>query len=97
MLEAHARDVAGMVALDKAAALGKHITHTTAFVDNTTAESVAERGKTSTEMLNALNLLRLMLIHTSTTSQSHDCGGSSLGGAPFLDKAFHPPTPSQAI
>ena len=59
VLEAHARDVGGMVALDKATELGLSITHTTAYVDNTTAEAVAENGRTSTEMLNLLNKLRL--------------------------------------
>ena len=59
VLEAHARDVGGYVALDLAAQLQMEITHTTAYVDNTTAEAVAERGRTSTEMLNALNLRRL--------------------------------------
>ena len=35
------------------------MTHTTAFVDNTTAEAVAEAGRTTTEMLNLLNVRRL--------------------------------------
>lgn len=59
VLEAHARDVGGNVFLDLGVELGKNFTHTTAFVDNTTAESIAENGKTSTEMLNELNLARL--------------------------------------
>ena len=59
VLEAHARDVGGKVFLDLGVELGKGFTHTTAFVDNTTAESIAENGRTSTEMLNQLNLNRL--------------------------------------
>jgi hypothetical protein len=59
VLEAHARDVGGKVFLDLGIELGKNFTHTTAFVDNTTAESIAENGRTSTEMLNELNLIRL--------------------------------------
>ena len=59
VLEAHARDVGGKVFLDLGIELGKNSTHTTAFVDNTTAESIAENGRTSTEMLNELNLIRL--------------------------------------
>ena len=59
VLEAHARDVGGNVFLDLGLELGKNFTHTTAFVDNTTAESIAENGRTSTEMLNELNLARL--------------------------------------
>jgi hypothetical protein len=59
VLEAHARDSSGAVFLDKAAELGCAITHTTAFVDNTTAQHIAESGRTSTAMLNALNMVRL--------------------------------------
>jgi hypothetical protein len=59
VLEAHARDIGGKVFLDLGIELGKNFTHTTAFVDNTTAESIAENGRTSTEMLNELNLIRL--------------------------------------
>jgi hypothetical protein len=59
VLEAHARDASGKTFLDKARMLGCSITHTTAYVDNTTAQHVAESGRTSTEMLNALNTLRL--------------------------------------
>ena len=59
VLEAHARDASGKTFLDKAAELGCSITHTTAYVDNTTAQHVAESGRTSTEMLNELNKLRL--------------------------------------
>ena len=59
VLEAHARDIGGKVFLDLGIELGKNFSHTTAFVDNTTAESIAENGRTSTEMLNELNLIRL--------------------------------------
>ena len=61
-----------MVALDEAAELGKSITHTTAFVDHTTAESVAERGKTSTEILNTLNTLRLSRLKARGVYQSNE-------------------------
>ena len=59
VLEAHARDASGAVFLEKAEELGCKITHTTAFVDNTTAEHIAESGRTSTAMLNELNKVRL--------------------------------------
>ena len=48
-----------MTFLDKASESGCNISHTTAYVDNTTAQHVAESGRTSTEMLNELNKLRL--------------------------------------
>jgi DNA-binding ferritin-like protein len=60
VLEAHARDVGGYVFLDKAKELGLRITHTMAYVDNTTAEAIAENGRTSTEMLSELNKKRLL-------------------------------------
>ena len=59
VLEAHARDMGGFAMMDKAAELGCPITHTLAFVDNTTAEHIAESGRASTAMLNALNTIRL--------------------------------------
>ena len=59
VLEAKARDIGGIAFLDKAKELGCVITHTSAYVDNTTAEHIAERGRTSTAMLNALNIARL--------------------------------------
>jgi hypothetical protein len=59
VLEAHARDLSGKVFFDKARELGKCITHTTAYIDNSTAEAIAENGRTSTAMLHELNKLRL--------------------------------------
>ena len=72
VLEAHARDVGGMVALDKAKQLGFSITHTTAYVDNTTAEAVAENGRTSTEMLNSLNTRRLRNLQERGVHESNE-------------------------
>ena len=59
VLEAHARDICGRVFLDKAKDLGCVITHTIAFVDNTSAELIAENGRTSTATLHTLNKIRL--------------------------------------
>ena len=59
VLEAHAANIGGRVFLDKAIELGMVITHTTAYIDNSTAECIAENGRASTAMLNALNLSRL--------------------------------------
>ena len=59
VLEAHARDMGGFALMDKAAEIGCTITHTLAYVDNTTAEHIAESGRASTALLNALNKRRL--------------------------------------
>jgi hypothetical protein len=72
VLEAHARDVGGNVFLDLGLELGKNFTHTTAFVDNTTAESIAENGRTSTEMLNELNLARLKNLMTRGVHEKNE-------------------------
>ena len=59
VLEAHARDIGGVVFLDLALKLGRKITHTMAFIDNSAAENIAESGKASTDMLHELNMRRL--------------------------------------
>ena len=59
VLEAHARDACGDRFLDEALQRGHKITHTIAFVDNSTAEHIAESGRTSTAMLHELNKRRL--------------------------------------
>ena len=58
VLEAHAKDAIGSAFLDYADANGISITHAMAFVDNSTAESVAERGQSSAQGLNYLELRR---------------------------------------
>ena len=59
VLEAHIRDATGERFLEKAAEMGKTITHTIAYIDNSTAENIAESGRASTEMLHLLNTRRL--------------------------------------
>ena len=48
----------GVVAISYARSVGLDTTHTLAFTDNTTAESIAERGRTQVEALHALNARR---------------------------------------
>ena len=56
MLELKAKDMFGAVAIEYARSVGHEVTHTLAFVDNTTAEHVSERGKTQTEALHQLRV-----------------------------------------
>ena len=60
VLEAHVRDIGGKVFLDVAKSLGLTFTHTTAYVDNTAAECIAENGRASTELMHEMNRLRLV-------------------------------------
>ena len=62
VLEAHERDVAGRVFLRQARKLGLPITHTTAYIDNSAAEAIAESGRASTAVLNELNRRRLQYL-----------------------------------
>ena len=62
VLEAHERDIGGRVFLRQARSMGMSITHTTAYVDNSAAEAIAESGRTSTAMLNELNRRRLQFL-----------------------------------
>ena len=58
MLEAHAKDAIGSAFLDYVDENGITITHAMAYVDNSTAESIAERGHSSADGLNHLELRR---------------------------------------
>ena len=58
VLEAKAANMGGVVILNHAKAKGCEVTHTLAYVDNSTAENIAERGRTTTESLHDLNLER---------------------------------------
>ena len=60
VLEAHARDLFGTIMIDKAKELGYHITHSIAYIDNSTAEMIAEHGRTSTATLHELNKQRIL-------------------------------------
>lgn len=59
VLETKAKDMFGLVAIRYARERGCSVTHTLSFVDNSTAEHNAERGRTQSEALNQLNLKRL--------------------------------------
>ena len=72
VLEAHARDAAGWVFLDKAREIGCPITHKLAYVDNTAAENVAESGRATTEMLNELNLRRLQQLRGRSIYEANE-------------------------
>ena len=58
VLEAHAKDAIGSAFLDYVDENGITITHAMAYVDNSTAESIAERGHSSADGLNHLELRR---------------------------------------
>ena len=58
MLEAKAKDMIGLAFLAYASKIGHVVTHSLAFVDNSTAQHVAERGAANTEGLNYLELQR---------------------------------------
>jgi len=58
VLETKAKDMFGVVAVSYARSVGLNATHTLAFTDNTSAESIAERGRTQVEALHALNARR---------------------------------------
>ena len=59
VLEAHVRDIFGDIMIDYAKGLGLPITHTIAYIDNSTAEMIAENGRTSTATLHELNHRRI--------------------------------------
>ena len=58
VLEAHAKDMSGVTIIEYAKSIGCNVTHTMAYVDNSTAEHVAERGRTRSDPLHELNLQR---------------------------------------
>ena len=58
VLEAKAKDMIGLAFLAYASKIGHVVTHSLAFVDNSTAQHVAERGAANTEGLNYLELQR---------------------------------------
>jgi hypothetical protein len=58
VLETKAKDMFGVAAISYARSIGLKATHTLAFTDNTTAESIAERGRTQVAALHALNARR---------------------------------------
>jgi hypothetical protein len=58
VLETKAKDMFGVVSISYARSIGLDATHTLAFTDNTTAESIAERGRTQVEALHTLNARR---------------------------------------
>ena len=59
VLETKAKDMWGVTAIKYARAVGCTVTHSLAFTDNTTAECVAERGRTQAAALSELNVQRL--------------------------------------
>jgi hypothetical protein len=58
VLEAKAKDIGGVVIIDYAKAVGCKVTHTLAYVDNSTAENVAEFGRTKTDGIHDVNVER---------------------------------------
>ena len=58
VLEAKAKDVSGAIIVQYAQAMGCKVTHTMAYIDNSTAEYVAERGRTHSDPMHELNLAR---------------------------------------
>jgi len=58
VLEFHTEVMGARVFVDYARSIGGTATHVHTFIDNTTAEHVAERGRTSTDGLNELNTRR---------------------------------------
>lgn len=58
VLESKTRDMAGLLFVLQARAVGCSATHTTGFNDNTTAENNAERGRVGTALLNAMLIER---------------------------------------
>ena len=97
VLEAHMRDMGGKVFLDLASELGLTITHTTAYVDNTAAECIAENGRASTDMMHELNRLRLLdlqargVYETNERIASEDNDVADLISRGALDSAlFYP-------
>ena len=73
VLEAHERDIGGRVFLRQARQMGLKITHTTAYVDNSAAEAIAESGKASTAVLNELNRRRLQHLPRRMTRVAPMC------------------------
>ena len=55
VLEAKARDMVGRAIIDHALAGGVPVSHTMAYVDNTSAQYVSEFGRTDSEAMNQLN------------------------------------------
>ena len=58
VLEAKAAVMGGVVIIEYAKSVGCAVTHTMAYVDNSTAEHVAERGRATTEGIHDINLSR---------------------------------------
>ena len=62
VLETHAKDMFAAVAIPHVRSMGGAVTHSLAFVDNTTAQHVPENGRTQVAAINELNLRRQQLI-----------------------------------
>ena len=58
VLEAKGANIGGVCIIGYAKSIGCEVTHTLSYVDNSTAENVAERGRATAESLHELNLRR---------------------------------------